>query len=271
MPSYAITGVSRGLGWELMKQLSSDPSNTVIGIVRNKPPTDKRVAEELSGRSNITILNADLSKRDTLKKAAAEAEAILGGGLDYLFASAAYITDFDAFDGLGTLAEKPEQLSDEFHQLMDTNVLAYIHLYSAFLPLILKGKAKKVVAITSGLGDIDWTNEYELEAQSLYAISKAALNMMTAKFNAQYKKYGVLFLSVCPGLVEVGHFQEPTEEQKAKWVALMAKFSKYAPNFKGPDTPEQAVKAVLSVVANSSLEQGDGGAFLSKYKNKQWL
>ncbi|RYP12602.1 hypothetical protein DL765_007233 [Monosporascus sp. GIB2] len=263
MPSYAITGVSRGLGWELMKQLSSDPSNTVIGIVRNKPPTDKRVAEELSGRSNITILNADLSKRNTLKKAAAEAEAILGG-LDYLFANAAYITDFDSFDGLGTF-------SDEFHQLMDTNVLANIHLYSVFLPLILKGKAKKVVAITSGLGDIDWTNEYELEAQSLYAISKAALNMVTAKFNAQYKKGGVLFLSVCPGFVDVGHFQGPTGEQKTKLTALMAKFSKYAPNFKGPDTPEQAVKAVLSVVANSSLEQGDGGAFLSKYKNKQWL
>jgi hypothetical protein len=27
-----------------------------------------------------------------------------------------------------------------------------------------------------------------------------------AKFNAQYKKDGVLFVSISPGVVEVGHF-----------------------------------------------------------------
>lgn len=38
-----------------------------MGIVRDKPTTDKRVAEELSGRSNITILEADLTKYDAVK------------------------------------------------------------------------------------------------------------------------------------------------------------------------------------------------------------
>jgi hypothetical protein len=47
--------------------LSSDPNNTVIGLVRNKPATEKRVATELSGRSNITILEGDVTKYDTLK------------------------------------------------------------------------------------------------------------------------------------------------------------------------------------------------------------
>jgi hypothetical protein len=35
--------------------------------VRNKAATDKRVAEELSERSNITILEADLTNYDSLK------------------------------------------------------------------------------------------------------------------------------------------------------------------------------------------------------------
>jgi NAD(P)-dependent dehydrogenase (short-subunit alcohol dehydrogenase family) len=95
--------------------------------------------------------------------------------------------------------------------MMDTNVLGNIHLYGLFMPLILKGESRKVVVVTSGLGDIDWTNELELELSSLYSISKAAMNMVTAKFNAQYKKDGVLFVSICPGLVDVDHQQEPRE------------------------------------------------------------
>jgi hypothetical protein len=43
-----------------MKQISSDPKHTVIGIVRNKAATDKRVKAELS-RSNIHIVQGDLN------------------------------------------------------------------------------------------------------------------------------------------------------------------------------------------------------------------
>jgi NAD(P)-dependent dehydrogenase (short-subunit alcohol dehydrogenase family) len=89
---------------------------------------------------------------------------------------------------------------------MDTNVLSTIHLYNLFLPQILKGKAKKVVSISSGMGDMDWVREYDIETSALYGASKAALNMIDAKFSAQYKKDGVLFLSICPGMVEVGHY-----------------------------------------------------------------
>jgi len=52
---------------------------------------------------------------------------------------------------------------------------------------------------------------------------------------------------------------------------LPAKFAKYAPHFRGPITPEESVKAVMNVVANASIEKGDGGAFVSHFGNKQWL
>ncbi|KAI0875483.1 hypothetical protein GGS24DRAFT_455417 [Hypoxylon argillaceum] len=55
MPSYVVTGVSSGLNFEILRQVSADPS-TVVGIVRNKPSTAKKVAEELVGCSNIHIL-----------------------------------------------------------------------------------------------------------------------------------------------------------------------------------------------------------------------
>lgn len=174
------------------------------------------------------------------------------------------------------------------------------------MPMILKGNAKKVVVISSGFADGDFTNKYDVEPGSLYASSKAAMNMITAKFSAQYKKDGVLFLSICPGMVEVGHYKDgmfpsflssthhthppglplysckytfltclafstATQEQLQGFGGLMAKFLEYAPHFKGPDTPEQAAQSVRSVWENATIEKGNGGDFLSHYGNKQWL
>lgn len=90
--------------------------------------------------------------------------------------------------------------------MMEVNVLANIHLYSAFVPLVLKGDAKKVVHLTSAMGDIDFTRDYDLYLGSVYSAGKAAMNMVTTKFAAQYKKDGVLFMGICPGVVNTGQF-----------------------------------------------------------------
>jgi NAD(P)-dependent dehydrogenase (short-subunit alcohol dehydrogenase family) len=53
-----------------------------------------------------------------------------------------------------------------------------------------------------------FTNKYDVTPGSLYSASKAAINMLVAKYSAQYKKDGVLFLALCPGMVEVGHYKD---------------------------------------------------------------
>lgn len=98
------------------------------------------------------------------------------------------------------------ETQQDLQKSMETNVYANIHLYNLFMPLILKGEAKKVVVISSGLGDAEVTAEFNLDVGALYSISKAAMNMATAKFSAQYRKDGVLFLSLCPGMVDVGRY-----------------------------------------------------------------
>lgn len=54
-------------------------------------------------------------------------------------------------------------------------------------------------------------------------------------------------------------------------VALMAKFQKYAPHFQGPITPEESVKATISVFEKASVANGDGGSFVSHLGTKQWI
>lgn len=86
------------------------------------------------------------------------------------------------------------------------NVVGNVHLFNLFVPLVLKGRVKKVVAITSGTSDLDPVRQHDMAVFSAYAISKAALNLAVAKFSVQYRKDGVLFMSICPGLVEAGHY-----------------------------------------------------------------
>ncbi|RYO79785.1 hypothetical protein DL766_006371 [Monosporascus sp. MC13-8B] len=253
MPSYVITGAFRGLGFEMLRQISSNPDNTFIALVRDKPATEKKISEELGGRK--------LPLTPPLAPVA---------GLDYLIAKGAYLRLWDAYYPIGVLGQNPTKLEDEALKLFKTNIIGNIHLYNYFMPLILKGQAKKVVAITSGLSDMEVVRKFDLELTPLYAITKARLNMLAAKFSAQYKKDGVLFLSIFPGMVEVGHYKDATPEQMEA-IKGMARFLQYVPHFKGPATPEEAVKDVISVWERASIERGDAGNFVSHHGNKEWL
>ncbi|KAK7913841.1 hypothetical protein PG985_011544 [Apiospora marii] len=273
MPSYVVTGVSRGLGYEFLRQLSSDPSDVVIGTVRDKAATLQKMSEDagFQGRSNIHLLEVELTNYDALKKAAEDVAKITGGSLDYLIASAGYVTDFDAYDPIGVVGTNlPRELEADLKKSIDVNVISNIHLCNLFLPLILKGQTKKVVLISTGMADTDFVNQYTVDVGSLYSISKAALNMAAAKFNAQYKKDGVLFMCISPGAVDVGKYAELTPHQMEAMGGMMKKFAEYAPNFTGPITPEESVRAVRSVWEKATVEE-NGGDFISHYGNKQWL
>jgi hypothetical protein len=62
-----------------------------------------------------------------------------------------------------------------------------------------------------------------------------------------------------------------SEENMQKLMVQGSKFAAYAPHFKAADSPADSAKAVLEVLEKSSLANGDGGAFVSHFGNKQWL
>lgn len=84
---------------------------------------------------------------------------------------------------------------------LSINVAGFINTVNAFIGGVRKGQIKKVVAITTGMGDIGFVNELELDTAPSYAISKAGVNMAVAKYSAIYKQEGILFLGICPGAV----------------------------------------------------------------------
>lgn len=62
-----------------------------------------------------------------------------------------------------------------------------------------------------------------------------------------------------------------SEKELPGFAATVAKFQAYAPHFKEQLTTEQSVKAMVSVFEKASVENGDGGAFISHLGSKQWI
>jgi NAD(P)-dependent dehydrogenase (short-subunit alcohol dehydrogenase family) len=99
-----------------------------------------------------------------------------------------------------------EALENDLNEMFQVNVVGNIHLFNIFLPLIQNGKTKKVVTISSGMSDKKLAVDYGLTEAAPYSITKAAMNMVTAKFQAEFKNDGILFMGVCPGSVNTGHY-----------------------------------------------------------------
>ncbi|KAI9170583.1 peptidase [Paramyrothecium foliicola] len=248
MPSYLITGASRGLGWESLRQLSEDETNIVIGVVRDKTSTEQKALKELNGRSNITVLEADFKDYKALEQSVAATAQVTGGSLDYLIANAASLSEYDNYDPIGVLNRDPIVFEEELTRALHGNITCQIRLINLYIPLLLK--------------DMEPVRDYDLAPFSIYAISKAGMNMAIAKFSAQYKQGGILFLSLSPGIADTGYHQNLTPYQLESMGKLAQKFAAYAPNFKGPSTHADAVRDVISVWENASIENRDGGAFL---------
>lgn len=100
--------------------------------------------------------------------------------------------------------ETPKRLEQDLVNSFRTNVVGNVHLFNLALPLILRGHAKKVVTVSSGMADLDFISKSGIEVGAPYSISKAALNTAVAKFSAEHSHQGVLFFSISPGVIDTG-------------------------------------------------------------------
>ncbi|OQD61527.1 hypothetical protein PENPOL_c016G08856 [Penicillium polonicum] len=271
MPSYLVTGAARGLGYALVKVLASDPTNTVLALARNKKAAEDSLATDRI--SNVHVIAADITDETALKAAAREANVILGGkGLDVLINNAAYVSEKTALTSIPDQESDLQEIIEDTQRSIEVNVFGSLKVTIAFLDLVRQGQLKKVVAISSGMGDIDMINEIKLSNAAPYAISKGALNVMVAKLSASYSDQGILFMSLCPGRVDTtkGFMPEFTEVDLARIKSIETKFEKYAGGNYVASPPEASARSVLAAISRQSLAGGFGGSFYSHNGTKRW-
>jgi NAD(P)-dependent dehydrogenase (short-subunit alcohol dehydrogenase family) len=192
-----VTGANKGIGFEVARQLARKGFHVFLGA-RNEE-AGKAAAQKLNheaeeegsgengGRGGVTVLKIDVSKPDSIRRAAEEFSK-KSDRLDALVNNAGILLD----DDKDVLTTTPEM----FETTLRTNTVGALLVSQAFVPLLRKSDAPRIVNVSSGGGQL--TDGADGWAPA-YCISKTALNGVTAQFAAALPKFAVN--SVCPGWV----------------------------------------------------------------------
>jgi NAD(P)-dependent dehydrogenase (short-subunit alcohol dehydrogenase family) len=188
-----VTGANKGIGFEVARQLAEKGYTVLVGA-RDAERGEKAVAEirASGGRAEVVLL--DLADDGTSATAAKVLEDKYGV-LDVLVNNAGII---DWTDG------PPSTTSVEaIRKIYDTNFFGTVAVTQAFLPLLRKSAAGRIVNVSSGLGSLAQNGDPAWPYASVkvlgYCSSKAALNMMTVQLAWELRETGIKVNSADPG------------------------------------------------------------------------
>lgn len=169
-PVALVTGANKGIGLETVRRLIEAGYRVHLGA-RN-PELGKPAADQVGAQ----FLQVDVTCQASVERAAETVEAA-EGRLDVLVNNAG-IT--------GPLAEAKDYTADDAAAVLLTNVVGYVRMIHAFLPLLERSNNPRIVNVSSGLGSFGlFHDEDRIESRfgsPLYAASKAGINMLTARY-----------------------------------------------------------------------------------------
>lgn len=200
MSSYAITGASKGIGLEFVRQLAADTSNTVLAIVRN--PKASEISELASKHPNVHVVKGDVTDPKSILEAASTAATITGGKLDVLIHNSNAIDSATAAFSPSQFPFDAEAVRAIFEPSFNTAIYGGLWATNAFLPLIEKGNQKKIVHISTAMGDTDFINKTGVSYAVAYSVAKAGMNIQVAKYAAELAPKGIKVLALSPGWVD---------------------------------------------------------------------
>ena len=203
-----ITGANKGLGFETARQLGKQGITVLIGA-RDAGRGAQAVAT--LSKEGITAHAIALEVTDAKSIAAAAAEVTKRfGKLDILINNAG-VLDYANDTG-------PETTSvDTFRRVFEINLFGLVAVTQAFLPLVKKSDAGRIVNLSSILGSIgehsDPNSQIFAWRLPAYDSSKAAVNMYTAELALALKGTAIKVNAAHPGWVktDMGGEQAPME------------------------------------------------------------
>jgi NAD(P)-dependent dehydrogenase (short-subunit alcohol dehydrogenase family) len=137
----------------------------------------------------------------SLTIAASEVSKVTNKSLDHLIVNGGYLDVRATFITPTEFIGQEDLLRREFSNNLDVNVLGVMYSINAFLPLIRKGNAKKITVMSTGLAELELTQKANIAFSVLYSSTKAATNIVVAKYAAELRGEGIILLALSPGVV----------------------------------------------------------------------
>ncbi|KAF1995682.1 short chain dehydrogenase [Amniculicola lignicola CBS 123094] len=239
-----ITGANNGIGFDTAYALANASENNHVIMAARTPSKGEAALEELQSRKpkgTLSLVILDVNSDDSISAAVKKLQTE-HGRLDVLVNNAGVMV--------------PGNGRDAYRGTFETNVFGPAILTDALAPLLKNSKAPRIVNVSSGLGSIalrfDETNQYYPLPANAYRASKAALNMITACQNHDYKDLGVKAFAFCPGYVITNLTGEEGRKQR---IAT------------GAESSETSAQGILEIAQGQ--RDGEVKNFLQRF-GQQW-
>lgn len=169
-------------------------------MARTPEPVEAQLAADKI--TNVRIVKADMLDHRSLAIAADEVSKVTNKSLDHLIVNGAYLGLDASFITPTEFVGQEDLLRKEFINNLDVNVIGVIYSINAFLPLIRKGNTKKITVMSTGLADLELAQKTSIAFSVLYSSTKAATNIVVAKYAAELRGEGIILLALSPGVVD---------------------------------------------------------------------
>lgn len=225
---YFVSGANRGIGFEITKQLSQDPSNTVIGSARDVSKATE-LQKLVDSRKNVHIVTLDVSDLSSIEKLDSQLESIAKNGIDVLFSNAA----------IGKSVKPALETDVEVYEThWRTNTLGPIFLTRALYKYLKLKDTRHLIYISSLAGSI---TGYVPLSTSAYGQSKAGLNFFVKELAFELENEGFITVSAHPGVVETDMFKEGIALANPELVEVLKDYPTL--------TPAESAKQLIENVA----------------------
>jgi NAD(P)-dependent dehydrogenase (short-subunit alcohol dehydrogenase family) len=177
-----ITGGTSGIGRAVANKLAQLGIHVVV-VGRNEERGKKAIAEIRASGGQADFISSDLRDAPSARQVARRAVELGNGHVDILINNAGVFP-------FGPTHETSEELFDKVYSL---NVKAPYFLVAELAPVMAKRGKGAIVNVSTMAAD------YGASGMSLYGSSKAAINLLTKAWTAEYGRSGVRINAVSPG------------------------------------------------------------------------
>lgn len=187
MTRALVTGANKGIGFEIAKALRSHDVDVIIGA------RDPSLGAEAARALDTDFVQLDVTDDESVANAASEVER-RGSTLDILINNAGVLLELDHRDPASVPIEVVKRT-------YDANVFGAIRVTNAFLPLLRRSRAARIVNVTSRLASL--TRALEATPPHLtflaYNSSKSALNAVTLQYAIALRDTPIKINAADPG------------------------------------------------------------------------
>ena len=177
-----ITGGTSGIGRAAANKLAQLGIHVLV-VGRNAERGEKTVDEIRAAGGKADFISADLQDAASARTVAKKAIDLGSGHVDILVNNA----------GIYPFGPTHEMTEEQFDRVFSINVKAPYFLVAELAPLMAKKGKGAIVNLSTMAAD------YGAPGMSLYGSSKAAINLLTKTWAAEYGPRGVRVNAVSPG------------------------------------------------------------------------